>query len=711
MPNLAKLVIPPDNGEVAIPVTFHPTAVGDYSAVLSVTTNDMNQSGPIQIPLSGYGGGPRIQCAPQSLDFGEVAVGFPVTQRVTCQNVGVSISGHPEADLIFQVATSGPDFSATASQLSLAGGQSATIDVAFSPAASGASSGDLVITSNDTDRPSMDLPLSGQGLSFNPCVLSIVASLDFGNTSPGGTTERQIGLINAGGDSCLVTDLDLSATSASAFSLPDGPVPSTILGTAGTGTPNELDVRIRFAPAATAPAFAGALDFKVSDPGAPNRAVPITANSAPGCLVTLQDPVDFGRVSGTAATSCQSVARTVQVQNICDFPIYVGAIDVDNGPSGAADFEVSGLSTKLPALLAPASSGGPPLSFQVAFTPQDFGSRISALKIRESDLLQTYAVELKGDAEKNGPEVDHFVARAALLDVLFVVDVDDDPLIVTNLTDDLGGVLAALQAKGVDFKMAVTTTDVCGTTVSEDGWFEPCEHCQLSGQDAKLVHSKMPIATQLQSLTGLLTLAPLWPSCNDEQFFEAGYLSMDAVLLQAHNQGLLRPGAQLMVVAINGDGEDDQSPRPLSAYLNRLRGAVDGDPARLSVVYMGEAPSVAESARLSLLVAATQGAGGVMTDLASPGWQQDFQTSWSTALSQPAAYPLSSSPLDPNPFDGQTHPNGIKLDRNGQTEPAVVGPTQFWHYDAAQNAIVLDPAFISSGGDALTATYAVQCGG
>jgi len=317
---------------------------------------------------------------------------------------------------------------------------------------------------------------------------------------------------------------------------------------------------------------------------------------------------------------------------------------------------------------------------------------------------------VRGDAELS-PRVDHFVARAPLLDVLFVADVDDDPLILQNITDNVGNLLGALRAKGVDFKFAVTTTDVCGTSVSEDGWFEPCEHCQLAGQTATLVGSNLTVAKQVSSLTGLLTLGALWPACNDEQFLEAGFMSMDPTLLRSHNQGLLRPGAQLMVVAVNGDGEDDQSPRPLNVYLNRLRDAVDGDPARLSVVYMGEGVSVTDSARLSLFTNATQGSGGLMTDLAGLTWQQDLQASWSKAISQPAVYPLSSNPIDPNPFDGPTHPNGIKLDRNGQTEPAVVGPTQRWHYDAVNNAIVLDPAFTSSGGDTLTATYAVQCGG
>jgi hypothetical protein len=713
VPVLQKLVIPPDNGEVVIPVTFVPTAIGAYSGLLSVTTSDVNQNGPMQIPLTGYGGGPRIECTPLSLNFGQAAVGFPVSQRVTCQNVGASISGHPEADLIFQVATTGPGFSATASQLSLGSGQSATIDVVFSPTAAGPASGDLLITSNDSDRPSMDVPLSAQGLNFAPCVLSVVSSLDFSNVSPGATSDRQIALINAGSDSCLLTDLDLAPASAAVFSLPDGPIATAILGSAGNsaGTPSEIDVRVQFAPVVAGASFSAELDFKISDPTAPNRVLGIQGNSEPGCVVTLQDPIDLGRVSGTAATGCQSLPRTVQLRNVCDFPVYVGAIAVDDGPNAAPDFEISGLSTPLPAQLASASSGGPPLSFQVAFTPQGFGARISALKVRESDLLQPYAVELRGDAEAGGPAVDHFVARAPMLDVLFVVDVDDDPLILLNLTDNVASLLATLRSQGVDFRIAVTTTDVCGTAISEDGWFEPCEHCQQVGPTASLVGANMTAAIQAQTLTTLLTLAALWPSCNDEQFLEAGFLSMDRVLLLAHNRGLLRPGAQLMVVAVNGDGEDDQSPRSLSTYLNRLREAVDGDPARVSLVYMGEGVSVATSARLSLLAGATQTQGGLMTDFAGPTWLQDFKNSWSTALAQPALYPLTSNPTDPNPFDAQVHPNGIKLDRNGQSEPATVGPTQRWHYDPAHNAIALDPAFTSAGGDALTATYAVQCGG
>ncbi|UWP79465.1 choice-of-anchor D domain-containing protein [Dactylosporangium fulvum] len=136
-------------------VTFRPTAAGSRTGNLSVTAGGVTTT----VPLSGTGvaPGPLLNANPATLSFPGTVVGSSSgTQTVTVTNSGTT------AATVSGVSTSG-DFSQTNNCSSLAVGASCTVTVRFNPAAAGARSGALTVTSNANNSP-LSVALSGSGV-------------------------------------------------------------------------------------------------------------------------------------------------------------------------------------------------------------------------------------------------------------------------------------------------------------------------------------------------------------------------------------------------------------------------------------------------------------------------------------------------------------------------------------------------------------------
>src|SRR2546427_1084174 len=130
--------------------------------------------------LSGNGTAPGVGLAPRSLVFGSQLLATTSTpMTVTLTNTGTA------ALTINSFAASG-DFAATStgasacptSPATLAAGGNCTINVTFTPAASGARAGKLSLADTDCSSPQM-LSLSGNGTA--PGVGLAPTSLGFGN--------------------------------------------------------------------------------------------------------------------------------------------------------------------------------------------------------------------------------------------------------------------------------------------------------------------------------------------------------------------------------------------------------------------------------------------------------------------------------------------------------------------------------------------------
>src|SRR5437867_2485138 len=147
-------------GTCTINVTFTPTASGARTGTLSLA--DDAGGSPQMFSLSGNGTAPGVGLAPTSLDFGNqplATTSAPMT--VTLTNTGTA------ALTINSFAASG-DFAATStgasacptSPATLAAGANCTINVTFTPTASGARTGTLSLADNAGGSPQI-MTLSG----------------------------------------------------------------------------------------------------------------------------------------------------------------------------------------------------------------------------------------------------------------------------------------------------------------------------------------------------------------------------------------------------------------------------------------------------------------------------------------------------------------------------------------------------------------------
>ncbi|MFF2852277.1 choice-of-anchor D domain-containing protein [Streptomyces sp. NPDC058001] len=144
-----------------VSVTFKPTATGTRTGTLTVASTA--PGGPVTASLTGVGtNGVSLSASPTSLSFASRVVGSTSpAQAVTVTNNGTATAA------LGTVATTG-DFAQTKTcGTTLAAGASCTVNVTFTPTATGTRTGMLSVPSNDANSP-LSVALSGTGTSANP---------------------------------------------------------------------------------------------------------------------------------------------------------------------------------------------------------------------------------------------------------------------------------------------------------------------------------------------------------------------------------------------------------------------------------------------------------------------------------------------------------------------------------------------------------------
>jgi F5/8 type C domain/Abnormal spindle-like microcephaly-assoc'd, ASPM-SPD-2-Hydin/Right handed beta helix region len=176
----------PANGSCSVSVTFRPTATGNRTGTLTVgaggTTSTVSLSG------TGTAPGPVLNANPASLSFGGTVVGATAAaQTVTLTNSGTSSA---TVSAVSVSAGSG-DFSQTNNCSTIAVGASCAVTVSFRPAAGGARTGTLSVTSNANNSPST-VQLSGTGIDSSTNIAAgrtASASSSNGSYTPANLTD------------------------------------------------------------------------------------------------------------------------------------------------------------------------------------------------------------------------------------------------------------------------------------------------------------------------------------------------------------------------------------------------------------------------------------------------------------------------------------------------------------------------------------------
>jgi hypothetical protein len=177
------------NASCSIGVQFAPTQLGGASGTLTVTDALRQQT----VSLSGTGVSPAaISVSPPGLTFTNQQPGVASQpQTVTVTNGG----GAPMADVGFQVtgpAAASYSIAATTCGAVLNNGASCTVQIVFTPAATGAIAATLVVSSSTTGVAAVQVPLNGSGqlagaLGTNPTQVVFAAVTGVGQSSPAQT--------------------------------------------------------------------------------------------------------------------------------------------------------------------------------------------------------------------------------------------------------------------------------------------------------------------------------------------------------------------------------------------------------------------------------------------------------------------------------------------------------------------------------------------
>ena len=268
-------------------VRFSPTANGAASGTLTVSSNDPDAS-PLNLTLNGYGRVPYLSVSSSSLDFGVIPTGESLTRVLQISNT--SCLGCPDAQTLslssFQV--SGSTFTFTGpTDASLAPGESATVNVIFSPTEEDTENGSLRFNSSDPGAPLTVVDLDGEARdsNLNPSTLNLF----FGNVHLGTTATQTFSLRNDG------------TSTLSIGSVSSGSSRVTVTPTSATLAPGASQVfQARYTPTATSALtmhnekLSANVVVSSNDSGVPTMAVHMTGRGVSPLIAAA--PLDFGSV-------------------------------------------------------------------------------------------------------------------------------------------------------------------------------------------------------------------------------------------------------------------------------------------------------------------------------------------------------------------------------------------------------------------------------
>ena len=147
---------------VTLQVKFDPQAAGDVTGKLTITSNSSTGATTV-VELSGTGTitttVPKLQVSSTSLDFGDVTVGSTKTLNLALTSSGTA----PVTINSVTIKGAGFSDSGQAFPLTLKPNDSVTLKVQFDPAAAGAVTGQLTISSNSSTGATTQVQLSGTG--------------------------------------------------------------------------------------------------------------------------------------------------------------------------------------------------------------------------------------------------------------------------------------------------------------------------------------------------------------------------------------------------------------------------------------------------------------------------------------------------------------------------------------------------------------------
>lgn len=165
-PSVPRTILPAQS--VAYSVDFAPTAAGNFSASIRITSNASASTASVSLAGAAEKVVTALQVTPSSISFGSLKLQSTDTKNVTLKNTGdvsLTINGVTVAGAGFGYSNLSPGYS-------LPPNQTVTFQVWFRPHASGAASGKVSILSASLATPAT-ISVSGDGLGSNTTSASV----------------------------------------------------------------------------------------------------------------------------------------------------------------------------------------------------------------------------------------------------------------------------------------------------------------------------------------------------------------------------------------------------------------------------------------------------------------------------------------------------------------------------------------------------------
>lgn len=373
----------PPGGTCTFIITFTPTVVGVAAGTIDFSSND--PSSPTSISLSGTGsavavpGVALVPNPPTPLAFAPQTVGVTsATQTILLTNTGAAnllisainiTSG--AGDFARVLPPSGPpDCLAT-----LAPGAQCAIGVTYTPAAAGASAGNVQIITNAIPR-NYDVPLAGTGATATVGFLAVSDAINFGDQIIGTSSAQQTVFIsNVGNGFVFVNTVGVAGPNAADFQS------SGICGGLVPGASCAVSVNFN-------PATIGAKTAQLAIGSNAQNAATVNAIGLSGNGVPLPRPlaalsataVGFGNVifGGTA------LPQTVTLTNNGSLPLLI------QSATTSAEYTQA---NNCPTSLSPQAS----CTISLRFTPFGLGSRAGEFLLSSNTADSPNRVLLSGN--------------------------------------------------------------------------------------------------------------------------------------------------------------------------------------------------------------------------------------------------------------------------------------------------------------------------
>ncbi len=165
--NTCTTILPGDSCEMEI--DFIPATTGDFSATLNIYSNSL-YSNPLKVYLYGNSSWRDLQVNPTNVDFGQNSILAEDSMII------LTLSNNGTNDLVISnTSIIGADiyeFRNTGCSGTLTAGESCHDTIWFSPVFAGSKRAALQVSSNDSDEPTLNIPLTGAAYESNLYSLS-----------------------------------------------------------------------------------------------------------------------------------------------------------------------------------------------------------------------------------------------------------------------------------------------------------------------------------------------------------------------------------------------------------------------------------------------------------------------------------------------------------------------------------------------------------